>query len=179
MMKNILSAVLAVKHCQFASVEFISEVKMNKKGNPYYGRVQRVTKASLLFYSGYHKTCLARQKEQTGEQTFTKGSLPWGSWVVFNKIITHNRSEYLRFYRYGKAEKFAYLVDGEFATEEQTKEIALWDKAQPFFSAKQARFGILKKQVEPVSIKVENLVRVALNHQVFESENAEKYSKVG
>ena len=140
-MMDLMQSVKASKGCQFVSVSYENEQKMNKRNNPYYGRV-----------------------------TFVADSLSWGAWVegFENKVIVHKEEYYLRLYDvHGKRAKVIYFVDGVPATEEQIAEFMVFvPQSKP--SAKQSAHGIEEeRQVMPKAIKFSNIIEFTINGQTF------------
>lgn len=52
-MTNIISALANAKGFQFVGLTYENEVKMNKTGNPYYGRLTKVVSGQMCFNGNY------------------------------------------------------------------------------------------------------------------------------
>lgn len=160
---NFIDSVKSVKGCQFVSVSYENEQKMNKRNNPYYGRVTKRVVAQMQFGYSYENACNNRCAEGV---TFVADSLAWGAWVegLENKVILHKEEYYLRLYDInGKSPKVEYYVDGVVATSEQIAEfMAFVPQSKP--SAKQMAHGIEEeRQVMPRAIKLSNIREITMN----------------
>lgn len=166
-MMDLMQSVKASKGCQFVSVSYENEQKMNKKNNPYYGRVTKRVVAQMQFGYSYENACNNRCAEGV---TFVADSLSWGVWVegLENKVIVYKEEYYLRLYDiHGKKAKVTYFVDGIPATEEQIAEFSqFFSKSNS--SAKQSAHGIEEeRQVKPKAIKFRNIIEITINGQTF------------
>lgn len=164
---DLVQSVKASKGCQFVSVCYENEQKMNKRNNPYYGRVTKRVVAQMQFGYSYENACNNRCADGV---TFVADSLSWGAWVegLENKVIVHKEEYYLRLYDiHGKRAKITYFVDGVPATEEQITEfMAFVPQSKP--SAKQLAHGIEEeRQVMPKAIKFSNIIELSINGQTF------------
>ena len=160
---NFIDSVKSVKGCQSVSVSYENEQKMNKRNNPYYGRVTKRVVAQMQFGYSYENACNNRCAE---EVIFVADSLTWGAWVegLENKVIVHKEEYYLRLYDInGKSPKVEYYVDGVIATSEQIAEfMAFVPQSKP--SAKQMAHGIEEeRQVMPRAIKLSNIREITMN----------------
>lgn len=166
-MMDLVQSVKASKGCQFVSVSYENEQKMNKRNNPYYGRVTKRVVAQMQFGYSYENACNNRCADGV---TFVADSLAWGAWVegLENKVIVHKEEYYLRLYDiHGKTPKVEYYVDGVIATTEQIAEfMAFVPQSKP--SAKQLAHGIEEeRQVMPRAIKFSNIREFTINGQTF------------
>ena len=166
-MMDLMQSVKASKGCQFVSVSYENEQKMNKRNNPYYGRVTKRVVAQMQFGYSYENACNNRCADGV---TFVADSLSWGAWVegLENKVIVHKEEYYLRLYDiHGKRAKVTYFVDGVPATEEQIAEFMVFvPQSKP--SAKQLAHGIKEeRQVMPKAIKFSNIIEFTINGQTF------------
>ena len=166
-MMDLMQSVKASKGCQFVSVSYENEQKMNKRNNPYYGRVTKRVVAQMQFGYSYENACNNRCADGV---TFVADSLSWGAWVegFENKVIVHKEEYYFRLYDiHGKRAKVTYFVDGVPATEEQIAEFMVFvPQSKP--SAKQMAHGIEEeRQVMPKAIKFSNIIEFTINGQTF------------
>lgn len=162
---DLMMSLKSSKGCQFVSVSYENEQKMNKRGNPYYGRVTKRVEGVMQFGYSYENACNNRCAEGV---TFVAESLTWGAWVegFENKVIVHKEEYYLRLYDvYGQKMKVTYFVDGVPATEEQITEFMVFvPQSKP--SAKQVAHGI-ERQVTPRAIKFSNIKEFTINGKSF------------
>jgi hypothetical protein len=157
------NAIVAQKSHTFVSVVYENEVRMNKRGNPYYGRVTKRVTAQMSYCYSYENACNNRISEEG--VTFVAESLPWGSWFIPNKVITHKGEYYIRLYDInGRTPKIEYFVDGKPATMAQYREFAGFLQKDKTTSAKQSEHGIEEeRQVMPRAIKVKTIKEFTMN----------------
>lgn len=159
------NALCETKGCQFISYVSIKEHKMNKRNNPLYGRVRKITASNCQFNYNYEKAVNNRLEKAGKEGNFESSTLPWGKWIEGqeNKLIEHKGEIYVRLYKAKNCKrKVEYLVDGRIATEEEKAIISAYTPKSSG-SVKQAEYGLSENQVEPFSVKLKDIVRLAIN----------------
>lgn len=156
------NAIVSQKSHTFVSVTYENEVKMAKTHNPYYGRVTKRVVAQMSFYGSYENACNNRIADDGVE--FVADKLPWGEWLIPNKVIVHKGEYYIRLCDInGKKAHTEYFVDGKACTMAQYREFAQFlPKSKP--SAKQSAHGISEdKQVKPRAIKLSCIKEFTMN----------------
>lgn len=164
-----INTMLSVPAGQICNLLTLTTPAMNKKNNPYFGRVTKLMRQTAQWGYNYSNGVNNRLEKMGVEGAFTAQPLSWGEWVVANKVIEHKGEYYLRFYRTDNTPiEVAYLLDGRLATAEETKDILSFckDKGE---SKAQAEAGLAEHQVKPMTIKVSSLVRVVANGTCVES----------
>lgn len=162
------------KGCTFMNVMSLTEPSMNKRNNPFYGRVKKFTSVQMQFNYDYERAVNNRLVKQGLEPTFSGEKLPWGKWVkdearginMTNKVIEHNGELYMRAYcvRNAKPHTF-YLIDGHLATSEEIEMLKMFLKEKEE-SQKQSESGLIEEyQVKPKVYKFVSLVAVTINNQ--------------
>lgn len=164
---TIINAMVSAKGFQFVGITYGNEVKMNKGGNPYYGRLTKVVSGQMCFNGNYENMVNNRIEREGFEGVeFVSGKLPWGQWVegAEHKVIAHKGEFYIRLYPTPNTKmKITYYLDGVECTESDLRAIA------PFLpkkkeSAKQSECGLEgDKQLHPQSIKLSNIKEITLN----------------
>ena len=156
------NAIAEQKSHTFVSVVYENEVKMNKRGNPYYGRVTKRVSAQMSFCYSYENACNNRCADGV---TFVADSLPWGEWLIPNKVIKHKEEIYIRLYDInGRKPHTDYFVDGKPCTMEQYREFAGFMPKSKSVSEKQSAHGIEEeRQVYPRAIKVTSIREFTMN----------------
>lgn len=168
-----INALKAEKGHQMIGMTYTNEVKMNKTGNPYYGRVTKVVKGQFDFNASYENKVNNKidRKGIEGED-FKSDSLRWGQWMAgqVNKLIEHKGEVYVRCYPLkDKKPTTTYFLDGKECTEQDMEYIRPYFPAKNTNSAKQESAGLNKdEQVQPLAIKVSNILRLSVDKQVFE-----------
>lgn len=157
-------AIVAVRGCQFANLVYLAD-----GGIPQYvlGKGTKVTKLvhtdAQIGYS-YENAVNNRLEKQGNERTFEAEPLPWGTWEIANKVITHKGERYLRYYVPANADiKSVWFVDGKIATAEEFAKIMAYLTAKKKGSNRQAEVGLLDNQVVAKAIKFSNILRLAVN----------------
>lgn len=156
------NAIAEQKSHTFVSVVYENEVKMNKRGNPYHGRVTKRVSAQMSFCYAYENACNNRC---TDGVTFVADSLPWGEWLMPNKVIRHKEEIYIRLYDInGRKPHTDYFVDGKPCTMEQYREFAGFLPKSRVVSEKQIEHGIdAERQVYPRAIKMSCIREFTMN----------------
>ena len=166
-MTDIFNALSSVKGHQFVGLTTDTEVKMNKTGNPYVGRVRKVSSYRASFNYSYENACNNRAERAGNERTFVTEKLPWGEWIkgYENKFIAHKDRVYVRVYQIPtEVAKVEYYLDGVRVDGRVLEDIMRFVPQKNVYSKKQAEVGIIDvdKQVKPYAIDLENIVRITI-----------------
>lgn len=147
---------------QIMSIVTDTEVTWSSKANPFVGSsVRKVSVRSAKVGCDYERVVNNREEKANGQRTFTAAPLPWGQWLVPNKVITHNGNFYIRVTSNGNIAKTEYYINGVKATDTEVATIKVWEKGHKP-SAKQSAVGIADKdQVRVQSINVANIISAA------------------
>ena len=180
-MNAVVNAVVStIKVGTLVRLTTLTTPKMNKRGNPYFDRVQKLCVQTAQWGYSY-ENAVNNRLDKIGENAdFVADKLSWGEWVIPNKVITHKGELYLRFYTTENANmQVLYLLDGRVATAEETKAILTFIP-QRAESKRQSESGLTEHQVQPMSIKVENIVRVVGGGKTIEqTAKIDNLAKVG
>ncbi len=145
---------------QMVNVTTLTNVDMNKTGNPLANCVVRKLQTrEYQFGSNYERAVGNHEEKETGERTFEAEGLRYGQWLVVNRIITHNGTNYARFYLVKNAlPTILYLVNGAIANKTQLEIIHQFERKKSA-SKKQSAVGIPEEeQVKPINVKFENII---------------------
>lgn len=169
-MKEIIALMESVRGCQFANLTYVADGGIPKK--VINGVVTKLVTTSVQLNYSYESAVNNRLESNGGERIFKALSLPWGQWVdgFENKLIEHKGHLYLRFYNVENAKtKSLWFVDGRLATEDELYKITEYivGKYEKNSSRRQAEVGLVEHQVSPKVVKVENIVRLAVNGQEY------------
>lgn len=165
-MKNLVSILESVKGCQFGAIEYISEGGIPKK--VINGVVTKLVKAQIQFNYSYENAVNNRLEKQGNEGSFEADKLPWGEWLIPNKIITHKGSLYVRYYDYVGADKnTTWFVNGKVANNEELEKIFTYLRSKDNTSKKQAEFGLVDNQVKPKVVKAENIISMRVGGATY------------
>lgn len=165
---ELVNIVSNIKCCQFCQISYgtptdaLSKKLKGGQKNPYYGRVESITSMSgVQINANYENAVNNRLPKGDGNgERFVAESLPWGEWLVPNKVITHKGKFYLRLYVTKSVKKeTAYYLDGVKTDLNIAAEIR---ESKP--SARQAEVGIEEKDmVKPFTICADNVSSITLN----------------
>lgn len=152
---------------KFCSMTTVTEPTLKKTGNPFLGSVvEKTTEISLLLNFGYDKAVKNRLvKKGIDPNNFQGSGLPWGRWMVGNKIIEHKESIYARTFSFRNSHPTSsYSINGVEANEEQVELIKSFLPASvPTGSAKQYDAGLDKlEQVKPMTLKIESIRKIKI-----------------
>lgn len=143
----------------------VTEPKMRKRGNPYAGRVKKVTFYRDFLFASYANTVNGASATKSGvtetyvpEKTFChhiEGKL--------HKVIMQSNTDPNQYYfnfvtKDSTTIRSTLIIDGKVATAEQVAEIKPF-LTQSSICKKQQEFGIVdEQQVKPLRPKLENVV---------------------
>lgn len=169
-MKNFINQLAEVKGCVFGSIEYISEGGIPKK--VINGVVTKLVKAQMQFNYSYENAVNNRLGAIGSENNFVAESLPWGKWLLPNKVITHKDSLYIRYYDFeGASKDTIWFVDGKVATNEELEKIFSYLRSKSSYSKKQAEAGLTTHQVKPKVVKAENIIAMRVGGLVYRKAN--------
>jgi len=164
---------LNVKGHTFVEVEYITEVKMKKKGNINFidYPVFKHCKVNISFNGRYQNSVNNRLDKKDIERTFVSEPLPWGEWKEFPKIISYKENTYVRFYIHKNSSfdvKYEYrgrIVEGKHSNELYQ----FLPPSQVIESLRQYEAGLeQEEQCKPLNINILNIKKITLNKEVYE-----------
>lgn len=163
---SILALMESVTRNTIANITYISDGGIPQfvlgKGNT----VIKVCRMDCQLGYSYENAVNSRLHKQGDEATFVAEPLKWGKWVdgFENKVIEHKGSLYLRYYHMRNADiTSVWLVNGAVANAEQFRRIMDYLSSKKKGSDRQAEVGLVENQVQPRAVKVENIIRLAVN----------------
>ena len=169
-----VNAVANIACCQFVSVSYTTDTEhINKKlaggkKNPYYGRLESITELSGVQYNASYENAVNNRlpdgTDGKGER-FEAESLPWGEWLVPNKLITHKGSTYVRLYKTKNTKSSVrYYLDGKVVEDEKTIDLIKSAFRPESESKRQAAAGIEKAdQVKPFTLNADCIEWATMN----------------
>ena len=174
-MKNqVVRMIENVKGCQFANITYISDGGIPQKVLGKGVVVTKLVRTDCQINFSYENAVNNRLEKQGNERNFVSQSLPWGNWVVGqeNKLIEHKDTLYLRYYDVNNADiQSLWFVNGRIANAEEFKKIMEYLQSKKKSISTQENVGLVENQVKPKVVKVENILRLAVNGQVYEKVN--------
>lgn len=154
----------------FGSVVLATEPKMNKKGNPFFGRVTKLAKWSFGVNTEYY-TKVVKEMERQGLDVSALTKAP-SNYVRFHedrancpvlKLKSDESKLYLSLFPNREGVSFVeYYVDNQIAGELETAQVKAWvGEDKP--SAKQAELGIAdERQIKIRTVKLDSVVAITL-----------------
>lgn len=173
--KNLYNFIANANAGIIANLETAKEHKMNKKGNPLYGRVTKIAECRYQIGYNYESGVNRRLSAQGDKPEFKTSHRPYGKWVILNKIAEHNGELYLRVYTIDNCQPSEhYLVDGRPATQEELDIIAFFTpKHAAHYSNTQAAAGLTAHQVEPKEFKFSTIRAITCSGTRHEIEHTQ------
>lgn len=154
----------------FASVKTLTKVNIPLK----WGLGRNVTKYTYKMVQigcNYESSVNRRRGNEGLAKNFVAESLPWGEWLVVDKVITHKEKTYYRVYDYAdNIIAQVYYVDGQVATSEQVDVIKAFLKSR----AHSSRQGV-DKEVRPTNIEESNILSFKCGGNEYNKEEVESY----
>ena len=169
---KLVELISAIKGCQFANITALTNAEMNKRHNPFYGRVQKLTSMTIQLNYSYENAVNRHLSNNGLEENFVADKLTWGEWLIPNKIIAHKGEMYLRTYVPRNAKPIViYLLDGRKATDEEINAFKSFLK-QSTNSKKQSKYGLEDdEQVKPRTFSFESIQRLHTNGVIWLKNN--------
>jgi hypothetical protein len=146
------------------SLVAVTEPKMNKKGNPFFGRVKKATYITNVALGYTYENVVNNRLDRKGLESNFESEKPKGkSWLEFPYLLVSdkdNTQQYLRttMRKNSKIDNI-YLLDGKIVNDlDIINQIKNW-LPKSSTSAKQETFGLAEEeQVIIRDFKVENIV---------------------
>jgi hypothetical protein len=167
MTKNqLVNTIKGIKGNTFATLETSTEPAMRKTGNPYVGRVRKISKGLNVSIGAIYENSVNRQAGREGNPDageFVAEKLAYGQWLVPHKIIEHKGELQIRVTcnPHMKPTEVYYTVDGERATDEVTAEIKSFEPEKKS-ATRQSDFGV-HREVVPRNFKLESITGITVN----------------
>ena len=140
-----------------------TEPKMNKTGNPFYGRVQKISVYENAMLGCSYENIVNNRREAEGNTADFEAQAPKGK-LIFNKFFYQSLKDesifYLKiiFYKKQTSVKSSYLVDGRAATDDEIKAFEVF---MPKPSSSATHQGLEpENEVKIVAPKIENVLLI-------------------
>ena len=112
---ELLNLLNQIEKPTFVHITMETEVRMNKKDNPYFGRVKKVTSGNYLLCSDYEQRVNNNSEKEGQERTF-KSELPKGKKHISKCVLVDTKTEsvhYVMLERFDEIKtKVSYYMDG-------------------------------------------------------------------
>jgi hypothetical protein len=170
---QLVATVAAVKGTTFATLETSTVPEMRKTGNPFIGRVRKISKGLNVQIGAIYENAVNRQAEREGNPDageFVAEKLAYGSWLVPHKIIEHKGAFQIRVTcnPHMKPSEVIYTLDGEPVNDETLAEIKAFEPEKKG-SGRQADFGV-EREVVPRNYKLDSIVSIKINGTLYRIE---------
>ena len=127
-----------------------------------HGRVLKWCRQTMQVGVKYERAVNTRLHRIGIWNCFKSSSLPYGVWVIPNRILKYEGRTYARFYPVQNSDrKVCYFIDGRIATARESEIIAAFEQYSKPYSRKQSFFGLYEKQVEVRNYRLENILELS------------------
>lgn len=156
---------------------FITEPSMNKKGNPFYGRLKKVTYISNVALGYDYENVVNARLAKQGLEPCYKAQAPKGLHHISDYMLAKNSDPsvtYLRATMQGSTkEKHSYYLDNIKVTDPTLlAEIKVWITPKTKV-AKQSAHGLTENQVVVRNVTTTNVVALKQGAKLYFVENKE------
>lgn len=153
--KNFVVAITNISGCKIATITTKTLVKVPKKYG-LSGEVTKITHKQVQVGYSYQNAVNNRLSKEGKNTDFVSEPLPWGEWLIPNKLITHKGSIYFRLYDFkGAQNDKMYFVSGNKATEEEVNVIKAYENSKSS-SSKQGLTA--ENEVRPTAVNIDNVL---------------------
>ena len=160
-MKNLVKNLAEIKGCVFGTITYVADGGVPQKVLGKGMVITKIVSAQMQYNYSYENAVNNRLEKQGNEGNFKAKELPWGSWLIPNKIITHKDKLYLRYYDYKGADKSSvWFVNGRVATAHEMELIVTYLRSKDTTSKRQAEHGLTENQVKPKAIPMDNIIAI-------------------
>ena len=153
--KNFVVAITKISGCKIATITTKTIVKVPKKYG-LSGEVTKITHKQVQVGYSYQNAVNNRLEREGKDADFVSEPLPWGEWLIPNKLITHKGSIYFRLYDFkGAQNDKMYFVSGNKATEEEVNTIKDYENSK----SSSSRQGLTtENEVRPTAVNIDNVL---------------------
>lgn len=95
-----------------ASITAVTSPAMNKGGNPFYGRIQKVETRHVMFNFNYTNSVNNQRGKEGIEVPFQAHKRVWGEKIEGTPLVQHKGKFYVEAKPSGKAQVTTWLCDG-------------------------------------------------------------------
>lgn len=153
--KNLVVGIANISGCKIATITTRTTIKVPKKYG-LSGEVTKITHKQVQVAYSYQNAVNNRLEKEGKNADFVSEPLPWGEWLIPNKLITHKGNIYLRLYDFkGAQNDKVYLVGGNGATEEEVNVIKVYEDSK---SSSNRQGLTAENEVRPTSVNIDNVL---------------------
>ena len=153
---QLVKVLMGLTGSTFATITAETELKMNKKNNPYYGEVTKVTEANVNINFNYTNAVNNARLKEGNEEEFVAQPRKWGQKVPGTPLVLHEGNYYLeaRFLGYSKTNSVYYHNN-------KVVEKTLLESFIP--AVREAKNQDLENEVIVRSFKIQSIKEVLVN----------------
>ena len=138
---------------------------------PFYyclGKVQKFCRQSVQVGCSYENSVNNRLERKGFNRAFRSSHLPWGRWLILNRIIEHRGKYYARFYKTANSNpQIVYLVNGRVATPREARIIKMYDSLRTF-SRRQSMYGLSRmEQTNVRNYELTNIISISAEGETY------------
>ena len=159
--KQLVTLLLNVVKGTFVNITMETEVRMNKTGNPYHGRITKVSTRNYLLGNSYENR-VNKNMEKEGIEPNFESQKPFGKHYIGENqvVLMDDKTESVHYvmleYFDEVKPQVEYFIDGTDPIEKQLFEDFL---TKHYESKKQPQ----ERKVQPITPKISNIVGITLN----------------
>lgn len=112
-LKQLVKVLMAVTGATPATFEAMTEVKMNKTNNPYYGKIFKKQRSNVFINFNYANSVNKALTKEGKEADFVPQARPWGEKIPGAPIVLHKGEFYLEARFLQNEPKVEYFKDGK------------------------------------------------------------------
>jgi hypothetical protein len=166
---QLVALIEATQGAAIVGLQALTDTRAKRTGNPF-SLIEKRIRAVAFVGADYQSAVNNEAARQGGTTNFETEELPWGKWLIKNKIIVHNGEYYLRTQstpgnrRVQPARVLDYVADGYKTTLEAVKKFLPESKE----SAKQQVATGIKKTVWVRTYKFNSIEKIRVNGETFQ-----------
>jgi hypothetical protein len=158
---GLVRELMQVKSAVPATIIAVTEEKMNKTNNPFYGRVTKRQRSNVFINFDYAKSVNKRLTKEGKDADFVAHKRTWGEHLPGTPIVFHNNMYYLEAGFLTKNDpKVEYFLDGE-ATDKAVFETFMKSKTETV-----GRQG-LDAEVVLRDFKIDSIHEIHMNGKIY------------
>ena len=174
---QLIDVISSLKGGALVSLTSLTDVHINDFR--IHGRVLKWCKQTMQVGVKYERAVNTRLHRIGIWNCFKSSSLPYGTWVIPNRILKYEGRTYARFYPVQNSDrKVCYFIDGRIATARESEIIAAFEQYAKPCSHKQAFFGLQEKQVGVRNYRIEHILEMSAEGTRYVIEFSRKMSSV-
>lgn len=174
---QLISALGNIKGGTLVTLTTLTSVQMDDFR--IHGKVLKWCRQTMQVGVSYENAINTRLGRIGFDKSFKSDSLPYGRWVIPNRVIKHNGQYYGRFYPVNNDnKKVCYFIDGRIATARESEIISNYEIYVKPYSTKQARYGLTENQVNLRNYRFDSILELNAEGKSYKVEFSRRVASV-